>query len=371
MKKSRILTFLLICIPLLVAIGFSSWIIIYEVVFSPTYQENVLSEIYGFSQTTVYNGEEQVPEPLNGETIDGTISYQYKLEKNSSYTNGKPINAGVYDVIITVEGNDAGQCQVKFTISPKKIKLSKTSIAINYMDCDPWWSSLSSKIKSEISFLDESNKAVSELVYGDYYISGIQNGVYYYGDSGYSISGLTTTTNIAGSTYLCDVFLHDDLVNNYLFTGSNQITIKYKTVYVGSTLYTIEDAISQGSGTMTLLGSESGYIETCFSKILSTNSYTIYNSRKLLLPYKSGSGDFLRTYENSLVGVYSALMIPKGITLSLQENSNSSIIVGSIIDQVGTVERHSVIMNNGTINVYKSCQLGAYGYVKGNGLINI
>lgn len=374
MKKSRILTFLLICLPLLVAIGFSSWIIIYEVVFSPTYQENPLSEIYGFSQSTTYNGEEQVPEPLNGETIDGTISYQYKLEGESEdklVEGNGPIDAGVYDVIITVTGNDAGVCQVKFTINKKKIKLEKTLIQLNYSECQPYWESMGPTIENDIGFLDSTNQAADELVSGDYYINGMHNGVYYYGLDDYTVDGLTTTTNIAGSTYICEVNLHETLVDNYEFIGSNTITIKYKTVNVEGTLYTIEDAINVGSGTITLLGSESEYIETCFSKILPTKSYTINNSRKLLLPYKSGSGDFERTYNNSLTGIYSTLMIPEGITITLTENSKSSIIVGSIIDQVGTVERHSVLMNNGTINIYNSCQIGAYGYIKGTGLINV
>ena len=72
--------FVVLCIPLLFAVGFSSWIIIYETVFAPTYYENPISEAFGFSQETTYNGQGQVPVPLNGYVINDTITYKYKLE---------------------------------------------------------------------------------------------------------------------------------------------------------------------------------------------------------------------------------------------------------------------------------------------------
>lgn len=369
--KKKILTLLLIIFPLLVTIGFSTWIIIYEFVFSPTYQENHLSEAYGFSQKTVYNGNPQVPILREGYTINGDISYKYKLSNQDSYTDGKPVNAGIYDVVITVTGEDAGQCQVQYTIEPKNIQLVKTVIELNYTDCDPWWSSMSTKIKSNISFVDDKGNIATELIYGDYYISGIHNGVYYYGDSGFTVNNLTTTTYIAGSTYLCEVFLHDDLVNNYVLKTGNKIQVKYKTVSINGTLFTIEDAIAYGSGEMILLGSTSNYIETCFSKILGTNSYTINNSRKLRVPYDDSYNDFIRTYQNGLSGIYSTLLIPEGIILNLEENSNSKLVVGGAMDGFGAITRHAVIMNNGTINLYSTCELGSYGFTKGSGLVNV
>lgn len=61
MKKKSILSLLFVIFPILVVVGMSTWIIIYEVTFSPTYVASSISEFFGVSQETIYNGEEQVP----------------------------------------------------------------------------------------------------------------------------------------------------------------------------------------------------------------------------------------------------------------------------------------------------------------------
>ncbi|MEI3526507.1 MAG: hypothetical protein V8R15_00105 [Bacilli bacterium] len=44
--------------------------IAYEVTFSPTYVASSISEFFGVSQETIYNGEEQVPVQKMGDRID-------------------------------------------------------------------------------------------------------------------------------------------------------------------------------------------------------------------------------------------------------------------------------------------------------------
>lgn len=374
-KKSRLLTILLICIPLLIAIGFSSWIIIYEVIFSPSYHSNPLSDIYGYSQTVTYNRAAQVPQPLNNKIIDGDISYEYKLEGESEdkLVDGKPIDAGTYDVVITVtNGNDAGTCQVKFIIEPIKVRIANTEISVKYGDCNPYWTSMGKYIESQVFFKD-SNENDFTFEKGEYSIKGMHNGVYYYGEEGYYVDGLKTSYNIAGSTYTCDISLLDSVKNNFEFIGGNSLIVKYKTVYVETTLYTIEDAITQKSDNIVLLGANlvimddvDNIVETCFSKILPTSSYSI-SGRTLKVPYNNSSNDFQRIYNNTETNVYSALYIPDGITLSF--SNSAKLIVGSIIDHKGIVEKRGVLKNDGTINFASGCKLLSYGYTKGDGKI--
>ena len=135
MKKKSILSLLFVIFPILVVVGMSTWIIIYEVTFSPTYVASSISEFFGVSQETIYNGEEQVPVQKMGDPIPvENILYKYKLEseEEDQYISGKPIDAGIYDVIIEVQ--DVGECKVKFTIKPKEIKLLEQQIV--QMDYD-------------------------------------------------------------------------------------------------------------------------------------------------------------------------------------------------------------------------------------------
>ena len=115
MNKKNILFLIFTCIPFLVFVGFSTWIIMYEVEIIPEYYENSLTDYFGVSQETTYNGTEQVPLQISGETINSSlISYEYKLETEEIYKDGKPIWAGTYDIKITVQ--DQGSCIVKYII---------------------------------------------------------------------------------------------------------------------------------------------------------------------------------------------------------------------------------------------------------------
>ena len=128
-KRKTILMSLLLFLPMVIAIGFSAWIIVYEVIISPNYVEpDLISQFFNTEQSTTYNGEEQFPVQTDGDPIDiDSISYQYKLkgQNDSYYTDGKPINANVYDVLITVTGEINGQCKVSFTINKAEPIITK------------------------------------------------------------------------------------------------------------------------------------------------------------------------------------------------------------------------------------------------------
>lgn len=348
----------------------------YTFEFEPVYKANPVSSLFNYSQTVIYNAAEQVPKPKDGVTISGNISYEYKLEKDTTFISGKPINVGTYDVKITISNSDInGTCQVKFTINKKRINFVNQTISIGHGDgkCEPYWQSVQTYVKSQISFVDEKNVAVSntEIVPSDINFDGMHNGVFSYGTVGVSVID-KTKSDMIGSTYVASITLNEQIAGNYEFINGNQIYIKYKTVNLNGTLYTIEDAILAGSGDMTLVGGKTGdmvntYVKTCFSLVLKTKAYTITN-RKLKIPYDSSGTELTRKYEAGTDQVYSALYIPDGITINLE--SNSSIVVCGYMYQGGLIYNRGVVMNHGEIYL-KSSKYYSYGFTKGTGLIEL
>ena len=125
-KKKSILTTILLLIPMLLAIGFSSWIIIYEVLIHPNYIEpSGLSKYFDNYQTTTYNGVVQFPTQTSGDTISTELlSYKFKLESETddkyvqcSDTVG-PKNAGTYSVLVSKTENEITEtCLVTYVIN--------------------------------------------------------------------------------------------------------------------------------------------------------------------------------------------------------------------------------------------------------------
>lgn len=381
-KKNNIMFFITILIPLFISIGFASWIIIYTIEFETKYENQPTSELFDFKQSVVYNSQEQIPSPKAGINLtdygidDNEISYKYKLTTDLKYTDGKPVNAGTYDVVLTITGSNNqlydGSCKIQFTINKKKIKFQTPIVNINYNDCAPTWQDMSAYIEKQIVFTDENNVVATELYKGEYIFNGMNNGVYYYGTA---VTGLSTTTNVAGSTYKATVPLHSDIADNYEFISGNNLLIKYKTVLCDNKYFTIEDAITSGSSTITLLGGQYDadsptYVETCFSKILDTTEYTLYN-RTLRVPFSNTTDNIIRGYTGVVAtvdNVYSVLKIPEGIKFNL---SGSTCFVGGTIYHRGVTYERGVVINNGEITLDDSSEWHSYGYTNGNGQINV
>ena len=398
MKKKKYLLLFGLLIPLLFTIGFSSWIIMYSFEFSPQYESSSISKFFEYENVTTYNGAGQLPSPKPGVTISGNIQYDYKLESSNTFiTDGsKPVNAGTYDIKITITDSEInGTCQVKFIINRKQIKLSTNTININYGDCDRYWSSMGAHIKNSISFLDTDNNALSDFSFGnECVLKGMHNGLYYYGDSDYKVAGLTTTTNIAGSTYVAEVTMFDDIALNYEFESSNRVIIKYKTAIINGTYYTIEDAIKNQIGTITFAGDYSGdksYVETVFCCLSDAqgNPYTksagyytedsinypgqkIFNisSANVLVPYENSTKYFLENDAGSSTSrVYSCLNIPTSIAMVF--SSSKQLQIGGVLNTSGYIGYRGVVMNNGTITLESSSILYSYGFLKGTGMVNV
>ena len=190
----------------------------------------------------------------------------------------------------------------------------------------------------------------------------------------------------AGSTYKIDKVT----LNNKNFNlTKTEVYLKYKTAKIGKTCYTIEDALAQ-SGTITLCGdatSDSSYVMTAFSKLSlsagngdkfkdykSDYKYTL-SGKKLIASFNDSTKeeDVNSSYDKA-GNVFSALVISKGVTITL--SSSASMIAAAEIGFSYSIcttlaKNHGVIMNNGNIVVNSGCSVTAYGYIKGNGLIQM
>lgn len=190
----------------------------------------------------------------------------------------------------------------------------------------------------------------------------------------------------AGSTYKIDKVTLDN--KNFNLTKT-EVYLKYKTAKIGDVYYTIEDALAQ-SGTITLCGdatNDSSYVITAFSKLSlsavngdkfkdykSDYKYTL-SGKKLIATFNDSTKeeDVNSSYDKA-GNVFSALVISKGVTITL--SSSASMIAAAEIGFSYSIcttlaKNHGVIMNNGNIVVNSGCSVTAYGYIKGNGLIQM
>ena len=403
--KKKYLSLIILLFPLLITIGFASWVIIYTIEFQTEYKRQPVSELYGITQSTTFNDEEQVPIPLNDISLESLgisedeIEYSYKLTKDKNFiSNSKPIDAGEYDVRIKIEGSDNGTydgvCQVKFTIKKRKIKLKNNIININYgeLGTSDQWTELynillydsSNNGERAIKFVDENGVEDSILTTTSYKFTSMNNGVYFYDDEVDDLSSV----KIVGSTYVATINLNELYSNNYEFINSNgvagnKLIIKYKTAKIGSTYYTIEEAINSGSSIIYLAGdssSASSYVETCFTKISLSDGnpygrydFTISSASTLVVPYTdSTSGKEIASATSQTSSkVYSNLIIPDGITLNVY--GNLTVAAKICYSQPGasiTLDR-GVLYNDGVLNCFSGSILKSYGYIKGDGVINL
>ena len=198
------------------------------------------------------------------------------------------------------------------------------------------------------------------------------------GEHGYYKVTLNNAFTV-GSTYKVTAELDS---GNYAFAvGGNTIIVKYKTAKIGTAYYTIEDALS-ASGDITLAGDSSGpatYVITSFTQLSGYSKNYTLSGRKLIVPYNA-NGDERNTFTDSgsFGNVYSALIIPKGVSLNLEKNgtNNATLTVAAYVghnQNISTTlaKEHGVLMNNGNLIVQSGCTINAHGYIKGTGLIEL
>ena len=198
----------------------------------------------------------------------------------------------------------------------------------------------------------------------------------------YAFSNTQSGTKMAGSTYKIEGVKLDN--KNFNLTET-EVYLKYKTAKIGKTFYTIEDAINLTATGDIILASNSSdtdtYVISAFTNLDYYGGKTFACSKNITVPHDDGA----TTYENQQTGktgnVGSVLIIPNGVSLTMD---SSSLNILAVISQNNTTNtcttaKRGVVMNHGTLTVKKQIKSGediipnilAYGYLKGNGNVNV
>lgn len=114
-----VMALILLIVVTIATIAFSSWLITDEITEKPIYQPGTVAKYYLDNRFNVYNGTGQAPtSPLFAE---GELSYQYRKSgdtDDTDYISGKPTNAGIYDIRVTIKENNE-KVDVGYQIKPK------------------------------------------------------------------------------------------------------------------------------------------------------------------------------------------------------------------------------------------------------------
>lgn len=114
-----VMTLILLIVVTIATIAFSSWLITDEITEKPIYQPGTVAKYYLDNQKDIYDGTSQAPtSPLFAED---ELSYQYRKSGDTDYTDyisGKPTNAGIYDIRVTIKENNE-KVDVGYQIKPK------------------------------------------------------------------------------------------------------------------------------------------------------------------------------------------------------------------------------------------------------------
>ena len=111
-----VMALILLIVVTIATIAFSSWLITDEITEKPIYQPGTVAKYYLDNQKDIYDGTSQAPtSPLFAE---GELSYQYRKSGDTDYISGKPTNAGIYDIRVTIKENNE-KVDVGYQIKPK------------------------------------------------------------------------------------------------------------------------------------------------------------------------------------------------------------------------------------------------------------
>lgn len=314
--------------------------------------------VSGWGNTSfTYNGKAQKPEPsfknvVNGDNLNATVTI---------IGNKQPINQSGYTAKVTISNDNyklSGSASTNFTISPLKIAFDGI-IERDYADGGIALNKelFKGKFKIAETIADASSVDLStahnDIIGGtaknfsnNEDTSKPENGFYSYA-FGKNIK--------AGSTYLISNITLDSTSNFELTTKS--VYLKYKTAKIGDVYYTIEDAINSNVTGDIILASNSTDADThVVSAFTSLNYYgnkTFTCSKNIIVPHTDGA----TTYENQKTGqtgnVGSVLIIPNGVSLTM---NSSSLNILAVISQNNTTNtctsaKRGVVMNQGTLTV--------------------
>ena len=183
--------------------------------------------------------------------------------------------------------------------------------------------------------------------------------------SGHVLNNATTLTD--GGVYT--IVMKSAGTSNYL-SVSKTVTLKVKFAKIGSTYYTVEDALGIG-GTITLDGNAfiSSNVEVKSGTTLILPSSAVTSTTIGSPTYGAGQKAYVDTNKTYIEHV---LTVDKGVTVTV----NGTILVNGLLGAEGgileghTSGAHSQIVNNGTMTFNSGAKLDMRGYLKGNGTAN-
>lgn len=368
---------------------------------------------------------------INGiENVDKdktTITYQYSLTDKGNntytaestekqYTFTEILSIGESNVAITPSCDDTNYTinetiTTKFNVKCLRLYIKDTDVIEQSIDSGvrDWSTIKSNTLLTNVIFYRYLDKDIysptkENLVQMTKECLGMQDGQFKYGapsvnnnlDNTIKITtnegndtSISTNANtyIVGSTY----YAYFNVNNPYQIVNmnsgetsniNNYCIFKYKTVYNGSEYLTIEDALAEGT-TKDLFtwGNVSNYGLTTFTSLRNIyNNKVIYDvSNNIYIPFTLNSST-TKDYDNTVYdssgttyssAVFSCLLIPNNITLNITSKNLSACSAIANGAQGGTyATQRGIIYNNGIINVTNG-NVYAYGYIKGEGQLNL
>lgn len=197
--------------------------------------------------------------------------------------------------------------------------------------------------------------------------------------------GKTSKTYTDAGTHRTLVTMEAD---NYDLPENTYVYVKVKGVKVGSTYYTIEDALAVASGQTTIFVlNDTAFATQEIAGVLynDVKFNTVKTGVTLLLPFNENdtvghigagdeeSDDYKATA--ALTGtakLYKTLVIPEGIEVIVK----GKLIVGAQTGKIDAGQKQNAVSGNyceinlgGTITLIDDATLEVYGYIKGNGEI--
>lgn len=348
-------------------------------------------------EEVTYDGNTHGPSVSLSYSDDGSENTVLSIDQNAVTvlcTSQK--KAGSYTSNASLQGLKSNNYNIEnkeypFHIKKRPLGFSTQLVEIDYSADKRTFDLIKPLINPSLSQTKDINGNIIEdsgLVVGDTVninVIGMNDGTFGYGTdktkaglNDTNVTGVSSSYQyVVGSTYIASFELTGASANNYII--SDDLFVKYKTAKIGNTYYTIEDAITNGSGTITFVGDSSNseaYVMAAFTNLgdkspYQTLEFTLDN-RTLLVPYNDTTDNY-KIEKSSNSNVYSAFYIPESIILNIENSSN--LVAASAISYVQpntTISyNRGVILNNGLINIKSNSFVYSYGYTKGRGMIDL
>lgn len=370
MRKNKFKKYIfLLIIPLLFITGISSWIILNNTVFAPSYNPNSTSILFQAfdGQSGTYTKESQGPVSSNDKIKNENVSFSYrKADSNDFYTGGLPINAGTYDILIKDNSKYYVDEVVRYTIN----KADLSSVDISKLTIMP---NVSPLVYGDI--LEYLGEATANGIKDD---SSVPGDVYFYeGETETTSYKLThtesTTTQVFDKSIKMIFSPSDNYSMNYNSIEFN-INVEMSAVaYTGTSnkkyYSTIQNAITSLSGT-----SGTVYvIPNLGFEIINDENIEIPSGITVSIPYEGTSikisaneiSNMSENYADSdLANRQTLINMINGSDIII--NSGGTLKIGGQTGPIGVAGKYTEVNLDEKSSIICEGTIECYGYIKEN-----